>query len=1528
MATKKINTDLKLEAKLLDASGSAGTNGQILSSTGTVTDWVDLTDIPALGDYLPLAGGTMTGGVTIVDNVGLLFGTGGDSFIKHTGSDMSIYNDVGDINIVNRADDKNIKFYSDDGSGGTAQYFRLEGSEVRTAFVKKTIHYDNVEARFGDSSDLRIYHDGTDSYIDDSGTGDLRIRSNFLKIEKYTGETMATFNDDNSVALYYDNDKKFETTSTGAVITGNLVMGSGQVKFADSGIAFFGDSNDLQIYHDGSNSYITDSSGSGGLRISSNQFRVYNAATDELIINANENSSVELYYDNDKKFETTSTGVTITSTGTGDSLLIANTDDSSDAAPVITLKRDSSTPANGDYLGQLKFKGESDTGVERVYAKITAKTSDVSNEAEDGLIETAVRSNGSNLIVSRQTHEALKLINGTGLEVDGDTTLLGNLTIDGGIVVADPDAAGQVFTWKESDSGTLAGQLRGYANRGDIYLYKDGTKLTELSPSEDSFIPALHIGGTTAASNGVLEVTGDATFSGEVTFKPKHYAATDDLNSDTRTIFSTHSVNNATSNRPINYSSVYTFGGSVGNALQISTNEDYSESGMWIRQYNQNNASPQGTGWQNWTEVWTTNHAALSKITNWDTAYTYSQVGHLENIVEDTSPQLGGNLDMSGRSIYEEGVSSYSIDLKDHGSATWLRNAVGSWVFQTGTAGDSWTNSFTFHLPESGSGYNNKFMELGQRSSNQTDGVYKGVRIVKRSSGSLVDGDFQAGDATFTGNVDIGSNTNGKNLNVYGNATGEGMFWDASESHLTIKHDDGDLGLEIYSVNAIAPTTPQLKIGRTHNQYWGVYTSDRDTHLVHQQDEESGEMRTNFEMWDNNTTDRTGYWRWRSGDVNGGSMYEALLLTQAGDATFTGSATADSFIKDGGTSSQFLKADGSVDSTVYSTTDTTYVSSDFTHDDLTGFVADEHINWKTASQGTIHITNLPATALTSVQIAASQAAQLALTTQEGDVVVRSDENKTYMHNGGTAGTMADFTLLATPTDSVTSVNGATGAVTFGHDDLTGFVANEHIDWTVNQGATNIHSGNYTNTTYTSSDFNHDDLTGFVANEHIDWTTDQGSTNIHVNNITGYLKDTTDTFTGSLAIESGNVTLEEGNKIVFDQDGDTFANIFSDQNNASVLTYNSINGHHFKNGDDGAFDFVKASEFIKDGGTSSQFLKADGSVDSNTYITGSTLSGYVNTSTTQTVGGTKTFSNNLGVGSLSPTSGISSTRILKVSSNGNSEVNVDHTDGGTGSDIGLYSWSRNGDHLAHIKASHEGSTTSSFMSFHTQTSGGSFTNASSNERLRITSGGSIGVNTPSPRSKFDVAGGDNNGISITSQVGSNEWKNLNFRTYVTEAQANAFDDSCYIFTTNPNSNTETAFSKYGGLVIQGRDNGNSSFAIRLGQGSGHSTHMFMGATGVTTFSNTVTAQNFILSSDSRLKENVEDVDNSRVDVDWKTFEMKSNEGQKRYGVIAQELEEKHPEFVRTDDEGMKSVAYVDLLIAKIAELEARLEKLEK
>lgn len=85
--------------------------------------------------------------------------------------------------------------------------------------------------------------------------------------------------------------------------------------------------------------------------------------------------------------------------------------------------------------------------------------------------------------------------------------------------------------------------------------------------------------------------------------------------------------------------------------------------------------------------------------------------------------------------------------------------------------------------------------------------------------------------------------------------------------------------------------------------------------------------------------------------------------------------------------------------------------------------------------GKVPTSQLPAIALTEVFVVASEVAQLALIAQEGDVAVRTDLSKTYIHNGGTAGTMADWTELATPTDAVTSVNGQTGAVTLDKGDV-------------------------------------------------------------------------------------------------------------------------------------------------------------------------------------------------------------------------------------------------------------------------------------------------------------------------------------------------------------------------------------------------------------------------------------------------------------------------------------------------------------
>lgn len=89
----------------------------------------------------------------------------------------------------------------------------------------------------------------------------------------------------------------------------------------------------------------------------------------------------------------------------------------------------------------------------------------------------------------------------------------------------------------------------------------------------------------------------------------------------------------------------------------------------------------------------------------------------------------------------------------------------------------------------------------------------------------------------------------------------------------------------------------------------------------------------------------------------------------------------------------------------------------------------------TLSSGKIPTSQIPSVALSEVFVVATQVAQLALTTQQGDIVIRSDQNRTYVRNAGTAGTMADYTELSSPTDAVTSVNGQTGLVVLGKGDI-------------------------------------------------------------------------------------------------------------------------------------------------------------------------------------------------------------------------------------------------------------------------------------------------------------------------------------------------------------------------------------------------------------------------------------------------------------------------------------------------------------
>ena len=80
---------------------------------------------------------------------------------------------------------------------------------------------DTIQAKFGDSEDLKIFHDGSNSIIRDSGTGQISIETNDLEIKNAAGnETMIRALENGGVQLNFDNDTKLETVTGGVTISG------------------------------------------------------------------------------------------------------------------------------------------------------------------------------------------------------------------------------------------------------------------------------------------------------------------------------------------------------------------------------------------------------------------------------------------------------------------------------------------------------------------------------------------------------------------------------------------------------------------------------------------------------------------------------------------------------------------------------------------------------------------------------------------------------------------------------------------------------------------------------------------------------------------------------------------------------------------------------------------------------------------------------------------------------------------------------------------------------------------------------------------------------------------------------------------------------------------------------------------------------------------------------------------------------------------------------------------------------------
>ena len=202
-------------------------SGTILSSGITATSSVVTLTAPIIATSISHA-----------DNVKAYYGTGNDLEIFHDAS-SSYISDTGTgslylrgTNIVmdSAAGEKYIDLVAD---GAVTLYYDnsakiatdASGVDI-TGQLDLSSHLDMPDSAYiklGTGDDLQIYHDGSNSLIDDTGTGSLFLRSGLITLAGAGGgETMATFADDGAVTLYYDNGIRLVTDAAGVDITGQL----------------------------------------------------------------------------------------------------------------------------------------------------------------------------------------------------------------------------------------------------------------------------------------------------------------------------------------------------------------------------------------------------------------------------------------------------------------------------------------------------------------------------------------------------------------------------------------------------------------------------------------------------------------------------------------------------------------------------------------------------------------------------------------------------------------------------------------------------------------------------------------------------------------------------------------------------------------------------------------------------------------------------------------------------------------------------------------------------------------------------------------------------------------------------------------------------------------------------------------------------------------------------------------------------------------------------------------------------------
>ncbi len=722
--------------------------------------------------------------------------------------------------------------------------------------------------------DVRITGDLNvdDISLDDATVQDLTIQQT-LFVGDNGGAGIATIKKLNVSGL----------TTTNELITYGISTFRNYARFIDGQQLYFGDGSDLSIYHDGSNSYITDQ-GTGNLYLQSTAGSINILTnTSESAFVANQNGSVELYYDNAKKFETLSTGSTVTGT------LFTNQISSSGVSTASAYYVNGTQVINNSRQLQniVSLDATTTSTIEAAIANAPNTFSDLTVTGVSTLgVTSATQLTSQNLNVTGVA--TIATLNATNVTISGaavtNFTVYNNLSVggvstftNGPVLIGSATSTGTALQRLQVSGGSYFSGSVGISTTNPIQQFQvgSGTTVVVIDGNGD-----LGIAITNPTSK--LHVVGDGIFTGVVT------ATT--LNSTTGTIANLSGTN-------VNYSGVVTattLNSTTGTITNLSgTNVNYSGVGTittlnsttgTIANLSGTNVNYSGVGTVVNLRSTTLNNTGIGTITTLN-----STTGTIANL-------SGTNVNYSGISTASRFVSTISTGTSPFSiaSTTVVTNLNTDLLDgQHGTYYIDLTNS-TGTLPDArftGTYTGASFNSTGIATFASFSG--SGASLTSLNATNLLSGTLN--NARLPSSIDI------TNLNVSGITTlgavrvSSGII--TAASGIVTYYGDG---------SGLINTPPGSPAGSANQvQYNNGIAFAGSPNLTH-----------------DGTTTRifAGIVTTISGTNLNYTGIGTITNLSGNSANYSGIVTSSSFVVSGGTSNQFLKANGSTDSTSYTST--------------------------------------------------------------------------------------------------------------------------------------------------------------------------------------------------------------------------------------------------------------------------------------------------------------------------------------------------------------------------------------------------------------------------------------------------------------------------------------------------------------------------------------------------------------------------------------------------------------------------------